>query len=76
MSADEAFSFSMSADGGRTWQVVSMHETREEMHEHIGRIVSSTAFQMPGAVVFEARSHEAGGVTVSGGVMRWKWILA
>jgi hypothetical protein len=75
MSADETFSFSMSADGGRTWQLVSAHESWEEMHEHIGRIVSSTAFQMPGSVVFEARSHETGGVTVSGGVMRWEWNL-
>jgi hypothetical protein len=76
MSGDETFAFSMSADSGRTWQTISAHESRAEMHEHVGRIVASVANQPPGEVAFEVISSHGNGVMVSGGVMRWEWTLA
>lgn len=76
MSADETFSYSISADGGQTWQLVSVHQSRAEMHEHVGRVVASVANQPPGQVRFTVTSSHQGGVMVSGGVMRWEWTLA
>jgi hypothetical protein len=76
VSADEAFAFSMSADSGLTWQTLSVHESRAEMHEHVGRLVASVANQPPGQVRFTVASSREGGVMVSGGVMRWEWALA
>jgi hypothetical protein len=73
MAEEIVYAFSMSADGGRTWQIVSTHETYAEMNEHIGRLVGSVACQYPGAVAFTVTSRDSGGITVAGGPMRWEW---